>query len=122
MKTLHIVCALLSITGFSYRGFLKIFSPEKLSAKWLKITPHIIDTLLLASAIYLVINHQLYPDWFNWLSAKLVALFVYIGLGFITLRFAKTNPTIIPSFILALTTFAYILAVAKTKQVWPLMI
>jgi len=53
-----VICAFLSISGFIYRGILKLTTPEKLSKKWLKITPHIIDTILLASAIYLVFITQ----------------------------------------------------------------
>ena len=122
IKTLHILCALISITGFIYRGYLKINCPEQLKKKWLKITPHIVDTLLLASAIYLVVAIQQYPTMFNWVSAKIVALLIYIGFGFMTLRFGKNRRLIIVSFVLAILTFSYIVAVALTKQVWPLML
>ena len=112
----------MSITGFTYRGYLKLYRPEILNRKWLKISPHIIDSLLLASAVVLVIISQQYPAMFNWVSAKILALIVYIILGLFTLRFATTRTGIILSFILALATVAYIVAVALTKQVWPLML
>lgn len=122
IKTLHALFALVSITGFIYRGFLKINHPEKLQQKWLKISPHIIDSLLLASAIYLVIASQQYPSLFNWVSAKIFALLLYIMFGFFTLRFGKSRRTILINFVLAILTFAYIVSVALTKQVWPLML
>ncbi|MGD8925286.1 MAG: SirB2 family protein [Thioalkalispiraceae bacterium] len=122
IKILHISFALLSITGFSYRSSLKLSNPTTLQRKWLKITPHIIDTLLLASAIYLVIASGLYPVWFNWVMAKITALILYILFGLYTLRFSKTRRQVILGFLLSLITFSYIVCVAITKQPWPLML
>ena len=122
IKNLHVLFALVSITGFVYRSFLKLRAPQKLKQKWLRIAPHIIDTMLLLSAIYLVIATQQYPEVTNWLSAKIVALFFYIIFGMFTLRFSKSPHAVLLSFILALTTFAYIVSVAMTKQVLPLML
>jgi uncharacterized membrane protein SirB2 len=122
IKTLHMIFAALSICSFVYRGILKIASPDKLNRKWLKVLPHINDTLLLFSAVYLVIASQQYPEMFNWVSAKIVALLFYIIFGLFTLRFSKTVPATVVSFILALATFVYIVAVALTKQAWPLML
>jgi len=118
IKSIHILCALLSVSGFIYRTVLKLTQPEKLNKKWLKIAPHIIDTVLLVSAIYLVVISQSYPSLFNWVSAKIVALVFYIVLGLFTLRFCKTRQATIISFVLALCSFAYIVYVANTKSVW----
>jgi len=118
IKYIHVICAFLSISGFIYRGILKLTTPEKLSKKWLKITPHIIDTILLASAIYLVFITQQYPTLFNWVSMKIVALIIYIILGLFALRFCKTRMSIIVSFLLAITVFTYIIFVARTKLIW----
>lgn len=122
VKLLHALFALISISGFIYRGLLKINRPDKLQKKWLKISPHIIDTLLLSSAIYLVFASHQYPDGFNWVTAKIFALLLYIFFGLATLRFSKTRRGILISFALAVLTFAYIVAVALTKQVWPLVL
>jgi len=122
IKNIHVIFALLSISGFVYRSFLKITNPGKLSVKWLKISPHIIDTLLLVSAIYLVIAGQQYPEMFNWVTAKIFALLLYILFGLFTLRFSKTRAGTIIGFMLSVLTFAYIVGVAATKQVWPLML
>ncbi len=120
IKTLHLICVVLSITGFIYRVFLKLHHPEQLKQKWLKILPHIIDTLLLASAIYLIFDLQFYPTEQPWLLAKIILLFVYILLGFITLRFGRSQKMILISAIFAIGTFAMMVAIALTKQVWPL--
>lgn len=122
IKSLHALFAILSITGFIYRGLLKFRDSATLQKKWLKISPHVIDTLLLASAIYLVVAGHYYPEWFNWVTAKIVGLLLYIMFGLFTLRFSKSRNGVIISFVLALLTFAYIVGVAVTKQAWPLML
>lgn len=119
IKSIHILCASVSIIGFILRGFLKITSPEKLAKKWIKISPHIIDTLLLLSAVMLVFLTEQYPTTNNWILAKLVALISYIGLGMITLKFAQSKAQILSAFIAALLCYTYIIGVAITKSVWP---
>jgi len=122
IKSLHALLALVSIIGFIYRASLKFRNSTTLQQKWLKITPHIVDTLLLASAIYLVVVGHYYPEWFNWVTAKIIGLLLYIIFGLFTLRFSKSRNGIIISFVLALLTFAYIVGVAMTKQPWPMML
>ncbi len=118
IKYIHILSALLSIIGFIYRAILKLTAPEKLTQKWLKITPHINDTILLASAIYLVFITQQYPTLFNWVSMKIIALVIYIILGLFTLRFCHTRASILVSLLLAIAVFTYIIIVARTKLIW----
>ena len=87
-----------------------------LQQRWVKIIPHIVDTLLLTSAIIIVIMSGQYPFAQDWLTAKLLALFAYIGLGTIALR-GKTKAVRVSAFIAALAVFIYIGSVAITKQV-----
>jgi len=119
IKSIHILCAAVSIIGFTLRGFLKITSPDKLAKKWIKISPHIIDTLLLLSAVILVFLTEQYPTTNTWIIAKLIALIAYIGLGMLTLKFAQSRPQILAAFIAALLCYTYIISVALTKTVWP---
>ncbi|MCK5881144.1 MAG: SirB2 family protein, partial [Sinobacterium sp.] len=57
-KHLHMTLALLSFIGFVVRSFWAAKGSSLLSNKWVKVVPHIIDTLLLLSAISLVIIIQ----------------------------------------------------------------
>jgi len=118
-KLIHISCAMLSITGFVGRSTLKWIAPQQLQQRWLKITPHIIDSVLLASAVVLVIQTRQYPFVATWVTAKLLVLLLYIGFGLITLRFARTRTQTLAGFIGACLSFSYIIAVALTKQIWP---
>ena len=119
IKTLHIATALLSGGLFFARGLLMVRDSALLQRWWLKIPPHIIDTLLLVSAVALAVTTQQYPLEQSWLTAKVVALCVYIGLGLVALRFGKTKRVRVGAWIGALAAFAYILSVAVTRHPLP---
>jgi uncharacterized membrane protein SirB2 len=119
VKYLHIVCAVISITGFVVRGALRLQDSTALQYKLVRILPHVVDTLLLLSAIFLIVQRSEYPFVSGWLTAKTLGLFVYIGFGLATLRFAKTRSGRAAAYVLAILTFAYIVAVAIAKSAWP---
>lgn len=78
--------------------------------------PHVIDTVLLSSAIGLVIVVQQYPFVHDWLTAKLFALIVYIVFGSIALKYGATRRIRITAFAAALAVFAYIVSVALSHH------
>lgn len=119
LKQIHILCAAISIIGFIIRGVLRIADSPALQKKWIRILPHIVDTVLLLSAIGLMISIQQYPFVNGWLTAKLLGLLLYIFLGVVTLRMAKSKPAQIGVYLLAIATFIYIGTVAITKTPMP---
>ncbi|MFC3152465.1 SirB2 family protein [Litoribrevibacter euphylliae] len=116
LKHAHMLFALLSIVGFSIRGVLTLFLKKPLNHKLWKILPHINDTLLLAAAIGLLVVYQWNPFVIPWLSAKLIALLVYIGLGMFALKFGKTLAQRRICFVAAIAVFGYIVMTAISKQ------
>jgi len=120
LLTLHVATALLSISGFIFRGFLHLGDSDLLNRKWLKISPHVNDTVLILSAIVLVQQADLSYLNTPWLQAKIIALILYITLGLIAFRFAKTKKVRLLAWIEAIVVFAYIVAVAITRNplVW----
>lgn len=118
-KHIHMLCAVISIISFIIRGALAIKGSAILQKKWIRITPHIIDTLLILSAIGLMVSIQQYPFVNGWLTAKLLGLIVYIFLGVVTLKIAKSQPVRIAAYLLAIVTFGYIASVAITKTPLP---
>jgi uncharacterized membrane protein SirB2 len=116
IKHLHIACAALSGSLFLLRGIWMLRESTMLHQRWVKIAPHVVDTLLLASAIVMVLWSGQYPFVQNWLSAKVIALIGYIVLGTIALKRGRTKTVRVGAFIAALTVFAYIGSVAITKQ------
>jgi len=116
LKLLHVGSALLSISGFALRGYWMIMDDPRLRSRLTRIVPHLLDTLLLASAIGMLIIWQANPLASGWLTAKIVALLLYIGLGMVAFRFGRTRPARIAAFAMALITAFYIVAVACTKS------
>lgn len=118
IKNAHVTFAMLSILLFLLRATWSVTESPKLQQTWAKIVPHVIDTLLLACAIYLMIASSQYPFAQGWLTAKLLALFVYIGLGTFAIKRGKTAGSRMFFSLLAIATFCYIFAVAITHSPW----
>lgn len=116
LKHTHQLLAIISVLGFILRSFWLFRQSPLLQAKLSKILPHAIDTLLLASAIGLMVTVNQYPFINHWLTAKLLALIAYILFGVITLKRAQTNQGKVAALVAALACFGYILAVAITKS------
>jgi uncharacterized membrane protein SirB2 len=114
--TVHVSTVLLSISGFIFRGILHFRGSDLVNRKWIKITPHVIDTVLIISAIILLIQSGLNLLTTPWLLAKVIALFLYIALGLIAFRFGKTAHVRMLAWSVAILLFAYICAVAVTKN------
>ncbi|KFC71859.1 SirB2 family protein [Massilia sp. LC238] len=120
LKHLHVTFVALSGLLFLVRGIWMLRASPRLEQRWARIVPHIVDTLLLASAIGLaVVSHQ-YPGQMPWLTAKVVGLVAYIVLGTIALKRGRTQGLRTAAFVGALACFAYIVAVAVTKN--PLLV
>ena len=116
LKTVHVASAAASIGLFALRGGWMMAAPERLLRRWVRIVPHVIDTVLLASAIALAVMLDNYPATRSWLTAKVVALVAYIVLGTIALKRGRTLRVRVAAFAAALATFAYIVSVAITKS------
>ena len=116
LKSVHVLCAGLSVSGYIVRGVWMLQESPRLQARWVKVTPHVIDTLLLVSAIALAIQVEQYPFVHGWVTAKVLALIAYIGLGSIGLKRGRTRTARLTAGIAALATFGYIVAVAVTRS------
>lgn len=116
IKYIHVTCAVLSISFFMVRGMWMLFDSERLQQRWIRIAPHVIDTVLLTSALIMVFWSAQYPFVQPWLTAKVIALIAYIVLGSIALKRGKTEAIRMTAFIGAILVFAYIVMVALTRQ------
>ncbi|PIE20484.1 MAG: regulator SirB [Neptuniibacter caesariensis] len=116
IKHTHLTCVALSLCLFLLRGYWSLFAPAYLEQRWVKVVPHIIDTLLLASAITLTVLLQQYPFAAHWLTAKVLALLAYIGCGTFAIKRCKTRQGKVIALILSLLCFAYIVSVAVTHS------
>jgi uncharacterized membrane protein SirB2 len=119
VKYIHIGCAAVSASLFVLRGVWMLHASTLLQRRWVRIAPHVVDTLLLASAITLAVWSGQYPLAQGWLTAKLFALLGYIALGTIALKRGRTRAVRAAAFVAALILFAYIVAVAVTRHALP---
>ncbi|MFN2309352.1 MAG: SirB2 family protein [Gammaproteobacteria bacterium] len=118
IKYLHIGSAVLSLGLFVLRGGWMLYAPQRLQVLWVRVLPHVIDTVLLVSALTLVFMSRQYPGQAPWLTAKVVALLVYIGLGTLALKRGRSRGIRVLAWFAALAVFGYIVMVAVTRSVW----
>lgn len=115
-KHLHLTAVALSIVLFVLRFlWLRRHSPM-IQKKWVKVVPHIIDTVLLISALSLCVILAQYPFVNGWLTAKVVGVVCYILMGLWALKWAQTTVMQWVGFAGALAWLAFTAKVAVTKQ------
>ncbi len=122
-KHLHLTCVVLSISLFIFRTGIRWIPIQRLqSVKILKILPHVIDTVLLCSGLYLA--YLLSFPYF--IMVKLFAVFLYILFGFGVMKFAKNRRQALLYFTGSMTCLLFVLgcALCKTTDItlWPQII
>lgn len=118
LKAVHVACAILSIAGFALRGLMMLAGSPLLAARFARVAPHVVDSVLLASALALAWLSAQYPFAQGWLTAKVLALIAYIALGTVALKPGRSPSARRTAFVLALATALYIVSVALTRDPW----
>lgn len=116
LKHLHLTTIVLTFCLFMLRGVWMLTDSPRLQQRWVRIAPHLIDTVLLASAIGLTVILSQYPLVDSWLTAKVLGLILYIILGSIALKYGTTKPIRVAAWFAALAVFGYIVSVALTRN------
>jgi uncharacterized membrane protein SirB2 len=121
LKQLHLTTIALTLALFALRGVWMMTASPRLQARWVRIVPHLNDSLLLASGTGLAVLLRQYPLVHGWLTAKFCALIFYIVLGTIALKRGKTQGRRIAAGIAALLVFGYMVAVAVAHDPFPFL-
>ena len=122
LKHLHVTCVVISVSLFVLRATLELAARPWRQWRLLRVAPHVIDTVLLTSALWLAWRIGQYPFVDGWLTAKVLALLAYILLGM--RAFGRKTPQAqrIPYFLSAMLSVIYIVGVALTRSPsWNLM-
>jgi uncharacterized membrane protein SirB2 len=119
LKSLHEGAVTLSLVLFALRGLWMLREDARLQLRWVRVLPHLVDTILLASAVWLAVRIGQAPLRDAWLTAKVIGLLAYIVLGSIALKRGRSAAVRRSAFAAALCIFAYIVSVALTKRVLP---
>lgn len=120
LKTLHVASVAVSVGLFLVRAALSLAGSAWLRYRFFRILPHVVDTILLASAVLLTLILHQYPFVNGWLTAKLLALVAYVVLGSIALRRGRTAAIRGVALAGALLAVGYILGTALHHDPNPL--
>lgn len=123
LKWLHVGAVIASGAGFLARGALMLSGSPWLTARVVRVAPHVVDTVLLAAAVAMAVMARLSPLAHPWLAAKIAGLLAYIVLGSMALRRGRTLRVRVVALAGALLVFAYIVGTALQRDpLWPLSI
>ncbi len=113
LKHLHTTTAALSLLLFVIRACWSVAGSPKLQTRFMRIVPHIIDTILLLCGLIMAasigFNH-------GWLHAKIAGVILYILVGTYAIKRGPTPAKRAAAAVLAVLIFAYVVGVAITKQ------
>ena len=116
LKPAHVVLALASGAGFAVRGFWMLSNSPRRHRRWVRVAPHVVDTLLLVTGVTLAVILHLSPVAHPWLGAKLALLLAYIGAGLVALRLGPSRGIRGAAFAVALGCYLLILVSAVTHR------
>lgn len=116
IKVIHESAVTLSFAGFLARGVGMLRDASWIRHRIARTLPHLVDTVLIVSAIVLAWLLRLTPANAPWIAAKIGGLVLYIALGLVALRFGRTKTVRAGAWIAAMLTFAWIVSVAITKD------
>lgn len=117
LKTIHASLALVSVTGFVVRAAIAIRSDKRWTTnRALYAAPHVVDTLLVATGVYLMVAASWNPTVHHWLGFKFVLLIAYIVLGWFAMRAGQPRARRVGLFAASLAVFAWMIGVALTKD------
>ncbi|HZX81392.1 MAG TPA: SirB2 family protein [Lysobacter sp.] len=116
IKSVHILAVFASGLLFALRGGALLAGARWPNALVVRIASWTIDTTLLTAALMLftLLPKALFAN--GWLATKIVLLVVYIGLGTVALKRARSGRARTIAYVAALATFAYIVSVARAHH------
>jgi len=117
--SVHLVSVALTIGFFIARYWWRYNNNPLINARWVRIAPHCIDTVLFLSGAGLMWKTGYLPftDKGAWLTEKLFGVIIYIALGFIALgrRRPRSQQSRFIAFLLALVVLFIIIQLAITR-------
>ena len=116
LKHLHVTCVVLSGAGFALRAYWMLAGSPLLLHRLTRSLPHLVDTLLLGSALLMAWMSGQYPFVHGWLTAKVLGLLAYIGFGIMALKRGRTRAVRLRFVVLAVLAYTYIVSVALSRN------
>lgn len=117
IKHIHLTAIAASFLFFTFRFILRLVGSSFQNKKWVRIVPHVVDTILLLSAVVLMIMISQYPLAHMWLTVKLACVIGYIFMGLVCLKHTHKKAVMIGAYAIAVGFIAVAGKIAVTKQV-----
>lgn len=116
---LHLTAVVLTVSFFALRYWWRYSNNALISARWVRVLPHCIDTVLFLSGAGLmwVTGYLPFTDEGSWLTEKLFGVIIYIVLGFIALgrHRPRSQQAGFVAFLLGLVVLYIIIKLATTR-------
>lgn len=116
IKSVHVAMVIASGLLFALRGAAVLAGARWAMAAPLRYLSYTIDTALLTAALMLLTALKLNPFAVPWLSVKLVLLVVYVVLGTLALKRARSRCARAGFYLAALATFGFMYFVARAHH------
>lgn len=115
LKHSHVTAAVLSICFFMIRAWWSVTGSALLQKKFVRIAPHVIDTVLLACGLGMagMLGAAAAAPW---LYTKIVLLVAYIIVGTYAIKRGRTPQTRAIAAVIAVLIFMYIVGVALYRS------
>lgn len=93
LLSVHLISIALSVGLLTLRFWLRYQKHPQAFARWTRIVPPVVDTVLLLSGIALMAKAHILPfsGQAQWLTEKLFGVIIYIVLGFIALDYRRMH-------------------------------
>lgn len=119
IKNLHLITVAITILFFLVRFYWQRSGSAMLARRWVRILPHVNDTLLLVTGVMLVLITHFYPfsPQGSWLTEKLLGVIIYIALASVALsRRPRTDRTRWIAFSVAAIALVIVISLAVSKM------
>jgi uncharacterized membrane protein SirB2 len=116
IKAVHVAAIMASGVLFLLRGAGVQAGAAWPTAAAVRYVSYTIDTVLLSAALMLVTILQQYPFVNGWLTAKVLLLVVYVGLGTLALKRGRTRAVRATCWVAALLVYLFIASIARAHQ------
>lgn len=119
VKHTHITLVIITICLFNIRFWMKFSQPFQPLPKLLKIIPHLNDTVLLFTGLWLMnLGHWIPFGNAPWLGFKLFCVVGYIVAGFVALKATPRSVKSVIGYLIAMMCVGSIVYLAYYKPYW----
>lgn len=117
IRMVHITSIILSGSLYFLRGLaMQLFESPLGMAASVRYLSYTIDTVLLTSALMLMVTIGQYPFVDSWLTVKVLLVIAYIVLGAYGLKYGRTERVRVLCWAGALAVFGFIVTVARAHH------